>query len=430
MEVSTMSAFPGKYREVIEDLSHKIWDLSEVEFETPQSAQACIEVLENHGFNVTKNIGGVINSFDAVAGNGSPHIGILVEYDALMGMSQIAGINEEKQDPSRKNGHACGHNLLGSAGILAGLKIKDILSEENLPGTIHIFGCPAEEIGYGKSEMARQGCFEILDCALSWHPNTLNSLWCDRTLAVRIFDVTFYGKSAHAAGAPEEGYSALDACELLNVGMNYYREHTLDGTRIHYAYQNAGGMAANVVPAKAKITYYLRAFSNDTLETMSNRFSDMVKGASLMTGTRFEIEERMSCMDFKPNHILAKALYEVMKEYGDLKFSDEAIQDAQKLSLLEGQAVVTKLEPMSVGNFSTISTDVGNVSHQTPTAQFFLACEPLGTPMHSWQWTANGKSHYAYEGIEHASEILTSTTIKLIKNPKILAEAKREHEGK
>lgn len=424
-----MKILPGKYRSEIEALSHNIWDYAEVEFETEKSSQACIDVLSKHGFIIEKSVANLEHSFVATYGTKGPIIGILVEFDALSGMSQVSGSSEKLVNDSQQNGHACGHNLLGSAGILAALKLKNILLEKNLNATIKVFGCPAEESGYGKAIMADAGIFNTTDCALCWHPNTINGLWSDKTLAVRIYEVTFFGQSAHAAGAPESGFSALDACELLNIGMNYYREHTPDGTRIHYAYIDAGGKAANVVQANATMSYYLRSFSNDTLDIMENRFRKMVEGASLMSGTTYEIKLKSQCKGFNPNTTLSNIMYEVMENYGPLDYSEQAIKDAAKLSVVEGVDINVTLEPKSIGNLSMVSTDVGDVSQVIPTVQFFLACEPMGTPMHSWQWTSNGKSEYAYEGIEHASNILALTALEIIKRPNVLVEATKEIKG-
>lgn len=424
-----MTLLPGKYRNDIETLSHKIWDLAEVEFETLQSSRACVELLERENFKIEQGLGQVTHSFRAVWGHEGPRVAILVEVDALRDMSQKSGITFQEVNPWQENGHACGHNLLGSAAILAALKLRDTLLEKNLKCQIEVYGCPAEESGYGKAIMADNGVFDGVDFAIAWHPNTINGLWCDETLAVRIYEVTFKGKSAHAAGAPETGYSALDACELLNVGMNYYREHTPDGTRIHYAYVNAGGKAANVVQGETTISYYLRSFSNEVLNTMESRFKDMVKGASLMSHTRYEIVEKSQCKGFKPNTVLANTLYEVMESYGPLDYSDEAKVWAKSLSVIEGKEIETKLEKKSIGNKSMVSTDVGDISHIMPTAQFFLACEPMGTPMHSWQWTANGKSEYAFEGIEHASEIIKDFVVKVVESPTLLLQAQDEFGG-
>ena len=424
-----MTLLPGKYRNTIESLSHAIWEFAEVEFETPKSSKACQKVLEDEGFIIEVGVGNVEHSFRARYGNKGPKIAVLVEFDALSDMSQQSGVTQQIANPNQINGHACGHNLLGSAGILGGLKLRDVLLEKGIEAQIEVYGCPAEESGNGKAIMAENGTFDDVDFAIAWHPNTINGLWCDQTLAVRIFDVTFKGTSAHAAGAPESGHSALDACEMLNIGMNYYREHTPDGTRIHYAYQNAGGKAPNVVQAEATISYYLRSFSNEVLDVMESRFRDMVEGAALMSHTRFEITEKSKCKGFRANHVLADALYKVMEDYGDLQFSQLAIDEAASLTTKQGQFVETKLQPKQVGMKSTVSTDVGDVSYKTPTAQFFLACEPMGCPMHSWQWTANGKSNYAYEGIEHAANIICNFGVHILENPELLLKAKEEFEG-
>ena len=186
------------------------------------------------------------------------------------------------------NGHGCGHNLLGSAALLAATAVKDWLEENGVKARVRYYGCPAEEGGAAKAFMVREGLFDDVDAAISWHPATFTAVNKANSLANTRIDFTFHGKAAHAAGAPELGRSALDAVELMNVGVNYMREHMPDDARIHYAYLDAGGVAPNVVQHKATVRQLVRASDLQTLRSLIERVKKIAEGAALMNETRVE----------------------------------------------------------------------------------------------------------------------------------------------
>jgi aminobenzoyl-glutamate utilization protein B len=246
-------------KEPFEALSDRIWAMPEIAYAEFGSVAEHIAMLEAEGFHMAKDLAGIPTAVMGEAGDGGPIIAILGEYDALPGLSQVAGIAEPKPLEPGGNGHGCGHNLLGSAALLAAAAVKDFLAESGIKGRVRYYGCPAEEGGAAKTFMVRAGCFDDVDVAISWHPSAFNRVDEAISLANTRIDFTFKGRAAHAAAAPHLGRSALDAVELMNVGVNYLREHVPSDARIHYAMLDGGGIAPNVVQASAKVRYAIRA---------------------------------------------------------------------------------------------------------------------------------------------------------------------------
>src|SRR5919108_831150 len=242
-----------------EQLADRIWEIPEIAYTEYGSAAEHTAMLKRQGFRVRENVADIPTAVVGEAGEGGPVIAILGEYDALPGLSQVAGITEPKPVVQGGNGHGCGHNLLGSAALLAATAVKDYLAERGIEGRVRYYGCPAEEGGAAKGFMVRAGAFADVDAAVSWHPASFSGVNDAVSLANTRIDFTFTGRAAHAAGAPHLGRSALDAVELMNVGVNYMREHMPDSARVHYALLDAGGIAPNVVQARAKVRYLVRA---------------------------------------------------------------------------------------------------------------------------------------------------------------------------
>src|SRR6266702_556357 len=272
-------------REAFIALSDRIWAMPEICYtETRSAAQHAVE-LERHGFKVTQGVAGIPTALIGEAGEGGPLIAILGEYDALPGLSQQAGIAEPRPVEIGGNGHGCGHNLLGAGAMLAAVAVRDWLASRGLPGRVRYYGCPAEEGGAAKTFMVRDGAFDDVDVAISWHPSSFCEVMPASTLANTRIDFTFTGRAAHAAVAPHLGRSALDAVELMNVGVNYMREHMPSDARIHYAMLDAGGIAPNVVQATAKVRYLIRARNLPELNRLIERVKKIAEGAALMTET-------------------------------------------------------------------------------------------------------------------------------------------------
>lgn len=434
-----------------------IWGTPETRFATNKSVEPFLEILENEKFVLERGVANMDNSFVATYGSGNPVIGILAEYDALGNLSQVADLGEQKAEKTGGNGHGCGHNLLGTGALAGAVGIKDLMEKEGLKGTIKLFGCPAEESGYGKAFMARDGVFDCLDVALAWHPMDTSMAWGLSSLAVYQIYYNFKGTSAHAAAAPEQGRSALDAAELMNLGVQFLREHIIDSGRIHYAFMDAGGESANVVQPTASLYYFIRAPKLEQAEEIYKRVNKIAEGAALMTETEVEIVFDSACANYLPNKEMTTVMYENLKEFGHLNLTDEDQEYSQRyydslnettkeglvsrarqmnptaseeeINRLGTLPVLDKIGPLVFSDATSGSTDVGDVSWVCPTAQVLIGCEPQGTPPHSWQWVANGKSSVAHKGLLAAGKTIATTAYDLLTNPELVEKAKTEHQA-
>ena len=252
-------------------VSDAIWDVPELGFQEFQSAKLQCELLAELGFTVETNLGNIPTAFSGRWGSGKPVIGILGEYDALSGLSQKAGATQLDPIVPGGDGHGCGHNLLGGGSIAAAHAVKEYLRATGKAGTVIYYGCPAEESGSAKAFMARDGIFNELDAAFGWHPGTFNKVGNNSSLANYAVRYRFAGRSAHAAAAPHLGRSALDAVELMNMGVQFLREHVPSSVRIHYAITNTGGESPNVVQANAEVYYMIRGEKASTVQAVYER---------------------------------------------------------------------------------------------------------------------------------------------------------------
>lgn len=451
---------PKKLKEVawkyIEDNAEKfvevaknIWENPELGLQEYYASNLQTDVLEKNGFKVKRNVGGMPTAFIAEYGSGKPVIGILGEYDALPGLSQKV---KAQREPIKEGapGHGCGHNLLGTAGLAAAMAIKRLIEEGKVSGTVRYYGCPAEETLVGKVYMARDGVFNDLDAAITWHPLFLNAAWTSSSLAMVSVRFEFRGIPAHAAASPELGRSALDAAELMNVGANYLREHVPEKVRIHYTILY-GGKEPNVVPERAVVWYYIRAPQPDLVEEVFERIKKIAQGAALMTETSVTWRVLTGCYNYLPNLTITRVAVDNMVEIGpptfdenDYKFAEElqkTIPLPGLLKVLKGLNVPEKFikelvnkplhdsvitEFYDLGMVLPGSTDVGDVSWITPTVQFTTACWPIGTPSHSWQATAASGSSIGFKGMLFAAKVIAGTILDLLTNPDILEKAKKE----
>ncbi len=412
-------------QEVFEQIAAQIWDFAETDYQEVQSAKLLEDFLEKQGFQVEAGIGGIPTAFRASAGSGKPVIAFLGEYDALPGLSQEADQTSECPCHIHGAGHGCGHNLLAAGSLEAACAVKHALEPAGLSGTVVYMGCPAEEGGAGKAFLIRSGCFEGVDIALTWHPTPDNGIW-NQALANVKLTYSFSGKSAHAAACPQEGRSALDACELMNVGVNYLREHVSPAARMHYAYINAGGTAANVVPSYAKLLYILRSDRIEELEEMLKRVGDIAKGAALMTGTTVEEEILYAYRELLDVPEMDVLLTDCMKEFLPISYTEAELEYARSFQAVELGTEAAKnakegLSGMETGitgrvQMSSASTDVGDVSWVVPTGNICIASVAAGTVMHKWTATAQGKSSAAYKGMHTAARILAEAARRLIED--------------
>ncbi|SHL26210.1 aminobenzoyl-glutamate utilization protein B [Anaerocolumna jejuensis DSM 15929] len=444
-----------KRKALLEEVSNYIWDNPEIAFHEVKAAEKLCGILEQEGFEIEKGIAGMDTAFKAAFGQGKPVIGILGEYDALDGMSQVQDALEKQIDSTKQYGHGCGHHALGTGSLGAVIGIKKFLQERHLEGTVIYFGCPAEEGGSGKCFMARAGVFAGVDAALSWHPCDTTGLFSGRTLAVIGVTYRFKGKSAHAAGMPHIGRSALDAVELMNVAVNFLREHVPQETRMHYSITNAGGKSPNVVQADASVFYYLRSPEPDSLLDIYNRVCKIAEGAALMTETQVEVDYHKGVSSLLPNSVLDSALFENLQalpltgyseeEYGYAARFKSTIEDQQQTleELMSGAVDVNEILKHKEDDIYAFvkprpakdcllfgSTDVGDVSRICPTSQIHTATWAAGTQMHTWQAVAQGKSSLMHKGILYASKILACTAADMFLHPELISSAKTELELK
>ncbi|NWQ41959.1 amidohydrolase [Bacillus sp. EB106-08-02-XG196] len=431
-------------------MSNQIWEFAETRFDEFRSADLICRSLESEGFSVQKGLAGIDTAFVGSYGSGSPVVAILGEYDALSGLSQKSGVSVYDPIEPGGNGHGCGHNLLGTGSLAAAVALKDMMEKEGLQGTVKYYGCPAEEGGSGKTYMAREGCFNDVDFALSWHPWTTNTILPGNSLANCQVYFKFKGKSAHAAVQPHLGRSALDAVELMNVGVNYLREHIISEARVHYAITNTGGFSPNVVQAEAEVLYLIRAPKTPQVQEIYERVCNIAKGAALMTGTEVEIVFDKACSNLMGNVTLNAKMAEVFEEVGVPSYTEEEIRFAKQLhaSLSEEDKAneISKLPKEIARNlkdkpiFDMVypysddiadaplggSTDVGDVSWIVPTAQVGTACWVLGTPAHTWQVVSIGSTSIGHKGMLQAGKVLAGTALEVMKDPELLEKCKQE----
>lgn len=431
------------------DFADRVFDMPEIAYTEFRSAAEHTQMLEREGFRITKNVAGIPTAVIGEAGTEGPVIAILGEFDALPGLSQQSGLAEPTPVEDGGPGHGCGHNLLGSAALMAAAAIKDYLAERGIKGRVRYYGCPAEEGGAAKTFMVRAGLFDDVAAAISWHPASFTAVNEAASLANTRIDYTFHGKSSHAAAAPEVGRSALDAVELMNVGVNYMREHMPDRARIHYAYLDAGGIAPNVIPSRAKVRQLIRATSLSDLRQMVERVHKIAEGAALMTETTVEKSVVSGVSNLIGNRPLEEVMQANLDRLGPPQFDaeDRAFAEAIRKSLtpadIESSFRRGGLEPdydLPLCDFvapldrksggSEGSTDVGDVSWAVPTVQARVATCAMGTPFHSWQLTAHGKTPIAHKGMVHAAKIMAGTAQDLFENTEKLDAARKVHDAK
>lgn len=421
-------------KERLDGLSDYIWDNPEIAFQEHKAAQALIELLQEEGFSVQTNLGNIPTAFSGTYGTTKPVIGIFGEFDALSGMDQKADC-AQKCSEGKAYGHGCGHNLLGVGSLAAALSIKHWLEQTGASGTVVYFGCPAEEGGSAKAFMARDGVFNGLDAALSWHPKDATRVKEDTSLANYQILYRFDGTAAHAAQYPHLGRSALDAVELMNVGVNFLREHIPTNHRVHYSITDAGGMSPNVVQAHAEVLYLLRAPSNAEVAQLYQRVNAIAEGAAMMTQTTASQVFVKACSNLVLNDTLQQLMYESAQVVAlpvptaeDVDFAREIVKTFPQHTPQMLQAPLNNTLTPITHQFSPGfgSTDVADVSWVCPTAQLLVSTWAVGTPGHTWQATAQGKRTYAREMMRYAGKVLAQTAVELLKNPELLSAAKDE----
>ncbi len=424
---TALAFLDGRYEKTA-DIAQRLWTLAEVGYLETESSKLLQDTLKAEGFDIKTGVAGIPTAFTATYGDTGPVIAILAEYDALPGINQDATPTRAPIN-GKAAGHACGHNLFGAGSVSAAIAVKDWLERTKTPGTVRLYGTPAEEGGSGKVYMVRAGLFEDVDITLHWHADDENSAAARTTLANRSAKFRFKGRSAHAAGAPDKARSALDGVEAFNYMVNLMREHVPQETRIHYVITK-GGLAPNVVPDEAEVFYYLRHPHAAEVQTLWKRLEAAARGAAEGTGTEVDWEIIHGNHPLLINETLAKMMDEKLRQVGGVVYTEEEREFASKLhkTLLSPAKKIgdeATIEPFDV-TLGYGSTDVGDVSIATPTVGVRTATWAPGTSAHSWQAVAASGHSIGYKGAHNAAKALTLAAIELYENDELRSAAKEE----
>ena len=453
-------AFIDDKSDEIIDVNDQVWAFAELSLMETKSMALYAQVLEKNGFIVEQGICGVPTAFSGTYGSGSPVIGILAEYDALSGLSQESGSTEEKPIVAGGTGHGCGHNMLGAGSLAAAFAVKKFLADSGASGTVIFYGCPGEEGGAGKAFMAQKGLWESLDAALTWHPSSSNEVSSGSNNSSIQIEYRYKGIASHAAGVPHLGRSALDAVELLNIGVQFLREHIPDNARIHYSIIDGGGVSPNVVQPTASVLYMIRESTVHKNLDLVKRVDRIAEAAAMMTDTKLERVFIDGTANIIPNNTLEKVLFKNFEEIGVPQYTEEELAYAAKLKATydyipnklpggatlhhpELEQIVRELSEGGtkiINNFliplwhsshqSMGSSDVADVSWQTPTAQIHVACYPHNSPGHSWQNVSSACSAIGHKGMLTAGKVIAGAAIDLFLDPSVLEKAKEEFVSK
>ncbi len=414
----------------LERAAASIHGFAELGLEEYKSSKLLADMLEKGGFRVERGVADMPTAFVGTWGSGKPVIGILAEFDALPGLSQKAANPSQITEIEGGPGHGCGHNLFGAGSVGAALAMKAAMEKNKIPGTVKLFGTPAEEITIGKGYMIKAGVFDGVDACLNWHPSGQNKIHLTSNRALNSFEVVFRGKTAHAAGGPWDGRSALDAVELMDAGVNYLREHVKETVRIHYAIMD-GGKAPNIVPDYARVWYFVRDYNRKTVEEVYARVLKCAEGAALMTGTTHEIRFIGGIYNYLPNKTVSEVVQKNMEMVGVPTYTAEETAYAkalQKTLGAEEKGMAASIEPLKESTvISGGSTDASDVSWIIPTnGELGIACIPPGSPGHSWATTSASGSSVGFKGMIMASKVLAASGIDLVLDAATMEKAKAE----
>jgi aminobenzoyl-glutamate utilization protein B len=421
------------------EISDTIWGYAELGYVEFKSAKLLADELERHGFKVERGVAGIPTAFVGSWGKGKPVVGVMGEYDALPGLSQKA-VPHKEPIKEGEPGHGCGHNIHGTSGLGGAVALRYAMEKAGVKGTVKFFGCPAEEMLSGKVWMVREGVFDGVDAVLSHHPGSMNFGGLSSSNANNAVKFHFRGKTAHAAGNPEMGRSSLDAVELMNIGVNFLREHIIQDARVHYVIEEGGGQP-NVVPDYARSWYLIRAPERDQLEPIYQRILKIAEGAAMMTETELKVEFIKGIYNKMPSKTLSDAVAENMRAIGHPEYTDEEMRFAEEIakSISEDEKrtslwktkrpgweeLMDVLIDRSVpdawndGEVSHGSTDVSDVSWNAPTMEFGTSTYVLGMPGHSWQNVAMSGMSIGHKSLFYASKVMAATGLDLLTKPEL-----------
>ncbi len=413
-------------------ISDAIWGYAELGMQEFKSSAILIKTLEDEGFKVETGVAGMPTCFVATWGSGKPVIGILGEFDALPMISQKALTPTQSPLVDGAPGHGCGHNMMGTAGIAAVIAVKKSMEQNKVPGTIKFFGSPAEETVISRPYMVREGVFNDVDAVIDNHASTdLTTSYGINGNAIMSVVFSFKGKTAHAAGSPWSGRSALDGVELMNVASNYLREHLFYTHRLHYVVTE-GGEAPNVVPDKASVWYYIRN-TDEKLEEMYQRVLDCARGAALASGTDLDTVVVLTAVHQRhSNKGMAEAIQRNIELVGQPQWTEEEHNFAKSLQKELGAketgfpVKVKGLEQPSGVQVGGGSSDVGEVTLIAPTATLNFPGGVPGEIGHHWSTVTSGYGSAAWKGLNTGAKVMAASALDLLTNPKLLAEIRKE----
>ena len=426
---SSLNLSINKHQDTFESAAMKIWDWAEVGYQEYKSSELLKNELQSNGFSIQSGVAEIPTAFIAEYSNGGPVIGILGEYDALPGLMQTSSPFKEIKDDVDA-GHACGHHLFGAASAWAAVAIKEWLVRTKTKGTIRFYGTPAEEGGSGKVYMVRAGLFDDVDAILHWHPSSSNAANAESSNSNKSAKFEFQGISAHAAGSPHKGRSALDGVEAMNMMVNMMREHIPQESRIHYVITK-GGLAPNVIPDLAEVYYYVRNPRREKVQEIFNWVVKAAEGAAMGTETSMTYEVMHGNYSKLPNNTLQKVMHKNLLARGGIKYSKQENEYAKVIyetmvspgSKIGDQEKITPFK----SSHTYGSTDVGDVSWVVPQAGLRTATWVPGTAGHSWQGVAAGGTSIGLKGTKLAAQVLADTAQDLFKNPEIIKSANEEY---
>ena len=419
-------------------MAAELWTYSETALKEGRSAALLAGILEKEGFTVERGVAGLPTAFVATFGSGRPVIGVLAEFDALPGIGNEPVPRREERKDGVKDGQGCGHNLFGAGSVGAGLALKRVMQAQGLKGTVKVFGTPAEETLVGKTYMARDGVFDGLDAALDWHPDTRNEVLNNTGQANNNFSVEFFGKAAHGAFDPWNGRSALDAVEVMTHAVNMMREHVPPSARIHYVIP-AGGDVPNVVPAYARVWFFVRDSDRASTERHYEWLLQIAAAAAQATQTTHKVTLTTGVHEYQLNRPLQEAMKRNLDLVGAPPWAEEEQRFAREIQAflkLPEKGLSTKIEPLAPEPEPVEggSTDAAEVSYLAPTACLNVATAGQGLPWHSWSAAASHGLPGASKASVVAAKVLAATGVDLLTDPALLANAqaflKKKTEGR
>ena len=436
----------NKNEKKLVNIHQEIWELAEVGLQEIKTAELLTDILEKEGFTVETGVAGMPSAFVASYGKGDPVIGLMGELDALPGISNKPVPYE---DPLIEGGagHGCGHNGYATTALGGALAVKAAMDKGHVNGTIKVYGCPAEETLVGKVFMVREGLFDGLDACIGHHPSSFNGATLRSGNAMNSVKFEFFGTASHAAGSPEMGVSAMDAVELMNIGVNYMREHVVQETRIHYVVED-GGHEPNVVPPYARSWYYVRAPERELVDMYYQRLLDMADGADKMVGTTHKVTFLSGVHNGMENRVLAETAIANMRTIGAPNYTEEEEvfaaelaktipEEKKRIGLMKSHLPDAKdlfnvnlnttiYDPIGEGAKGGGSSDVADVAWNVPTVQFRTVYTIVSAAGHSWQNTASNGTSIGHKSTVFASKVMAYTVIDLLTKPELVKAAKAE----